>query len=98
MVPGSTSRECRPPVGKIPGSGPTPTANPAISNSPSHHSGIAYSVNEVPVDTLSNLLPRFHAPRMPSQTPITVARIVDGPTSSSVGQIRSRIRSLTGTR
>ena len=35
---------------------------------------------------------------MPIQTPITIARIVDVPTSSSVGQSRSRIRSLTGTR
>ena len=52
----------------------------------------------MPVETLSNFPPRFHAPRMPSQTPITIARTVDVPTSSSVGQSRSAIRSLTGTR
>ena len=33
---------------------------------------------------------------MPIQTPITAARTVDVPTSSSVGQIRSTIRSETG--
>ena len=35
---------------------------------------------------------------MPSHTPISVARIVEVPTSSSVGHIRSTSRSETGTR
>ena len=39
-VAGSTSIELSPPVGKIPGSGPMPTENPAMSSRPSHHSGI----------------------------------------------------------
>ena len=39
-VPGSASMEYSPPVGKMPGSGPTPTENPAMRSRPSHHSGI----------------------------------------------------------
>ena len=35
---------------------------------------------------------------IPIQTPMTIARIVEVPTSSIVGQNRSTIRSLTGTR
>jgi hypothetical protein len=97
-VPGSASIECSPPVGNSPGSGPIPTASRAISIIPSHHSGIEYSVSEAPVDTLSKEPPRFQAPRTPSHTPITAARIVEVPTSSSVGHIRSTSSSETGTR
>ena len=52
----------------------------------------------MPVEILSNFPPRFQAPMMPIQTPITIARTVEVPTSSSVGQSRSQISSLTGTR
>ena len=40
FVPGCTSTECRPPVGKMPGIGPAPTAKRAMSSRPSHHSGM----------------------------------------------------------
>ncbi len=50
------------------------------------------------MEARSNMLPRFHAPRMPSQTPIRVARIVEVPTSRMVGHIRSTISSETGAR
>ena len=47
----------------------------------------------------SNFPPRFQAPRLtPSHTPMTVARIVEDPTSRIVGHIRSRIRSETPAR
>ena len=68
---------------------PIPTANTAISTSPSHHSGIEYSVSDDPVENRSKASPFFHALRMPIQTPMTAASTVDVPTSSRVGHIRS---------
>ena len=52
----------------------------------------------IPVEARSKVLPRFQAPMTPIQTPMTIARIVEVPTSSTVGHSRSMIRSLTGTR
>ena len=51
-----------------------------------------------PVEARSNVLPRFQAPMTPIQTPMSMASSVDVPTSRTVGQSRSMIRSLTGTR
>ena len=65
---------------------------------PSQNSGMAYSVSDAPSDTRSNTLPRRHAPRMPIHSPITVESMVDRPSSSTVGQIRSAITSETGRR
>ena len=64
---------------------------------PSQNSGIAYSVSVDRRSTIrSKVLPRFQPPRMPIQTPMTVDRIVEMPTSSSVGQIRSPMTVPTG--
>jgi hypothetical protein len=65
---------------------------------PSQNSGMAYRASDAPSDTRSNKLLRRHAPRMPIHSPITVESMVDRPSSSTVGQIRSPITSETGRR
>jgi hypothetical protein len=85
-----------PPVGNIPGKDPTPKA--ISSRMPSQNSGMAYRASDAPSDSRSNTLPRRHAPRMPTHSPIAVDRRVDRPSTSTVGQIRSAITSETGRR
>jgi hypothetical protein len=65
---------------------------------PSQNSGMAYRASDTASEPRSNALPRRHAPRMPMNRPMTVDSTVDGPSSSTVGQIRSAITSLTGRR
>ena len=86
-----------PPTGKIPGTPNTPTENTINRIIPNQNSGIEYSTRVVVVATLSNRSPRFHALRMPSQTPKIVASTVAVPTSNSVGPIRGTMTSQTGT-
>ena len=50
------------------------------------------------MEVRSKRLPRRHPLLTPIQIPITAASSVEVPTSSSVGHIRSMIRSETGTR
>ncbi len=63
---------------------------------PSHPSGIEYSVSEPRSEPVSKALPRRHAPLMPIRMPITAERIVEIPTSRSVGPIFSRSPVITG--
>jgi hypothetical protein len=87
-----------PPVGNSPGKDPTPTPKAISSMMPSQNSGMAYRASDAPSDTRSNRLLRRHAPRMPIHNPIAVEHMVDRPSSSTVGQIRSPITSETGRR
>jgi hypothetical protein len=59
---------------------------------------MAYRASDAPSDTRSNTLPRRHAPRMPIHSPIAVDSMVEMPSSSTVGQIRSAMISDTGRR
>ena len=54
-----------------------------------------YSVIVPVVDIWSNFRPRFQAAIVPIQRPMTIDRIVEVPTSTTVGHSRSSIRPRT---